>query len=90
MNSSTQTGIHIRNTGEDFAKRIRVRTHNYDTWATAGFEIDHNDLTLFLHGHEMIREMATQFTAIGQALFNIANEQELAANAKEQANLVGS
>ena len=90
MSSSLQTSIHIRNNDDDVTKRVRIRTYNYDTWATANLDIDDHDITFFMHSPGMIREMAAKFTSLATALFNIANQQELVARAKEQANLVGS
>lgn len=89
MSSSLQTSIHIRKNDKDVDKRIRTRSYNYDTWATANIEIDNHDITLFMHSPAMIREIAAKLTGLAHALFNIAHEQEVVAAAKEQSNLVG-
>lgn len=88
--SSTSISIHMTATSDTpIGSRIATRYNNFDTWATAMIEVDGHDVTVFFHSIESIREYASKLAGLSHALFIVANEQEMVAQAKKQANLVG-
>lgn len=89
MNTTTQMHWHVESGDNNFDQRIRTRTHNHNKWATFAFAIDDQDLTVFLQSSVQVREVASRLTSLAHDLFMIANEMEVVANAKKQAELVG-
>lgn len=90
MSTAASISIHMSRTSEaSLSSRIRTRHQNYNTWATAEITIDDHSFTVFLQSTDALREYASKLAGLSHALFLLANEQDIVAQAKEQASLVG-
>lgn len=86
---SVYTSWHFHERDREPSSRVRTHVQNFNTWATGVLTIDDNELTLFMHSPELIRAIAGELGDLSHKLFMAANEMEIVARAKTQADLVG-
>lgn len=86
---SVYTSWHFHDRDREPSRRVRTNVQNFNTWATGVLSIDDNELTLFMHSPELVRAVAGELAGLSHKLFMTANEMEVVAQAKAQADLVG-
>lgn len=86
---SVYTSWHFHNREQEASRRVRTNVQNFNTWATGVLSIDDNELTLFMHSSELVRAVASNLASLSHDLFMAANEMDVVAQAKTQADLVG-
>lgn len=91
MHANLQINIHP-STEKEFVPvhhRILTGSNQYQNWATARIDYDHQSVTWFLNTIDEIREFASKLESLSQDLFKTARSLETIQNIEAQANSVG-